>query len=168
MANDVRWLASGPDAGIGELILPANEPGSSIMPGKVNPTQCEALTMVCVRVFANDTAIAFAGNQGNFQLNVYKPLMAHAALESIELLSQSILAFERYCARDMQPNRERIREHLERNLMLVTAPQPHIGYDKAPPSPRKPRPSARRSSRRRSSWGTSRPKSSIAGSIRSP
>jgi len=131
MANDVRWLASGPDAGIGELILPANEPGSSIMPGKVNPTQCEALTMVCVRVFANDTAIAFAGNQGNFQLNVYKPLMAHAVLESIELLSQSILAFDRYCARDMQPNRERIREHLERNLMLVTALNPHIGYDKA-------------------------------------
>lgn len=131
MANDVRWLASGPRCGIGELIIPDNEPGSSIMPGKVNPTQCEALTMVCVQVFGNDAAVAFAGSQGNFQLNVYKPVMVHNVLESIELLGDACLAFDEHCAVGIEPNRARIAENLEKNLMLVTALNRHIGYDKA-------------------------------------
>ena len=131
MANDVRWLASGPRCGIGELIIPDNEPGSSIMPGKVNPTQCEAMTMVCVQVFGNDAAVAFAGTQGNFQLNVYKPVMVHNVLESIELLGDACLAFDEHCAVGIEPNRDRIAENLERNLMLVTALNRHIGYDKA-------------------------------------
>ena len=131
MANDVRWLASGPRCGIGELVIPDNEPGSSIMPGKVNPTQCEALTMVCVQVFGNDAAVAFAGTQGNFQLNVYKPVMVHNVLESIELLGDACLAFDEHCAVGIEPNQERISQNLERNLMLVTALNRHIGYDKA-------------------------------------
>ncbi len=131
MANDVRWLASGPRCGIGELTLPDNEPGSSIMPGKVNPTQCEALTMVCVQVFGNDAATAFAGTQGNFQLNVYKPVMVHNVLESVELLSDACLAFDMNCAAGIEPDLDRISENLERNLMLVTALNRHIGYDKA-------------------------------------
>ena len=131
LANDVRWLASGPRCGIGELLIPENEPGSSIMPGKVNPTQCEALSMVCVQVFGNDAAVAFAGSQGNFQLNVYKPVMAHNLLESIELLADACAAFDAHCARGIEPNLPRIREHLEQNLMLVTALNRHIGYDKA-------------------------------------
>jgi len=131
MANDVRWLASGPRCGIGELVIPENEPGSSIMPGKVNPTQCEALTMVCVQVFGNDAAVAFAGSQGNFQLNVYKPVMVHNVLESIELLADACLAFNAHCARGIAPNLPRIHEHLEANLMLVTALARHIGYDRA-------------------------------------
>ncbi len=131
LANDVRWLASGPRCGIGELTIPENEPGSSIMPGKVNPTQCEALTMVCVQVFGNDAAVAFAGSQGHFQLNVYKPVMAHNLLESIELLADACAAFEEHCARGIEPNLPNIRAHLERNLMLVTALNRHIGYDKA-------------------------------------
>lgn len=131
MANDVRWLASGPRCGIGELLIPENEPGSSIMPGKVNPTQCEALTMVCVQVFGNDAAVAFAGTQGNFQLNVYKPVMAHNVLESVALLADSCDAFEAHCARGLRPNLPRIRENLEKNLMLVTALNRHIGYDRA-------------------------------------
>ena len=131
MANDVRWLASGPRCGIGELRIPENEPGSSIMPGKVNPTQCEALTMVCAQVFGNDAAVAFAGTQGNFQLNVYKPVMVHNVLESIALLADASLAFERYCAAGIEPDRARIAANLERNLMLVTALNPHIGYDAA-------------------------------------
>src|SRR5690554_1843831 len=131
MANDVRWLASGPRCGIGELNIPDNEPGSSIMPGKVNPTQCEAMTMVCVQVFGNDAAVAFAGTQGNFQLNVYKPVMVHNVLESIELLGDACLAFDEHCARGIEPNRDRIAENLEKNLMLVTALNRHIGYDKA-------------------------------------
>ncbi|MDT8397104.1 MAG: class II fumarate hydratase [Pseudomonadales bacterium] len=131
IANDVRWLASGPRCGIGELLLPENEPGSSIMPGKVNPTQCEALTMVCVQVFGNDAAVAFAGSQGNFQLNVYKPVMAHNVLESIELLTQSCRSFTRYCIAGLEPNRPRIAENLSRSLMLVTALNPHIGYDRS-------------------------------------
>ncbi|HLV29649.1 MAG TPA: class II fumarate hydratase [Burkholderiaceae bacterium] len=131
MANDVRWLASGPRCGIGELVIPDNEPGSSIMPGKVNPTQCEAMTMVCVQVFGNDAAVAFAGTQGNFQLNVYKPVMVHNVLESIELLGDACLAFDEHCARGIEPNRDRIAENLEKNLMLVTALNRHIGYDKA-------------------------------------
>lgn len=131
MANDVRWLASGPRCGIGELIIPDNEPGSSIMPGKVNPTQCEAMTMVCVQVFGNDAAVAFAGTQGNFQLNVYKPVMVHNVLESIELLGDACLAFNDHCAVGIEPNLPRIAENLEKNLMLVTALNRHIGYDKA-------------------------------------
>jgi fumarate hydratase class II len=131
MANDVRWLASGPRCGIGELVIPDNEPGSSIMPGKVNPTQCEAMTMVCVQVFGNDAATAFAGSQGNFQLNVYKPVMVHNVLESIELISDACLAFNDHCAVGIEPNRERIADNLEKNLMLVTALNRHIGYDKA-------------------------------------
>ncbi|THF63977.1 class II fumarate hydratase [Pseudothauera nasutitermitis] len=131
MANDVRWLSSGPRCGIGELRIPENEPGSSIMPGKVNPTQCEALTMVCAQVFGNDATVAFAGSQGNFQLNVYKPVMAHNVLESIELLADASEAFEHHCARGIEPARERIAANLEANLMLVTALNPHIGYDRA-------------------------------------
>jgi fumarate hydratase class II len=131
MANDVRWLASGPRCGIGELFIPDNEPGSSIMPGKVNPTQCEAMTMVCVQVYGNDAATAFAASQGNFQLNVYKPIMVHNVLESIGLLSDACLAFNDYCAVGIEPNIERIDQNLEKNLMLVTALNRHIGYDKA-------------------------------------
>jgi len=131
LANDVRWLASGPRCGIGELSIPENEPGSSIMPGKVNPTQCEALTMVCVQVFGNDTAVAFAGSQGNFQLNVYKPVMVHNVLESIGLLADACRAFNDHCAAGIEPNLPKIRENLEKNLMLVTALNRHIGYDKA-------------------------------------
>ncbi|MGE4368675.1 MAG: class II fumarate hydratase [Burkholderiaceae bacterium] len=131
MANDVRWLASGPRCGIGELLIPENEPGSSIMPGKVNPTQCEALTMVCVQVYGNDAATAFAGSQGNFQLNVYKPVMVHNVLESIELLADACRAFNDHCATGIQPNLSQIDANLEKNLMLVTALNRHIGYDKA-------------------------------------
>ncbi len=131
IANDVRWEASGPRNGIGELVIPANEPGSSIMPGKVNPTQAEALTMVCVQVFGNDAAVAMAGSQGNFQLNVYKPVMAHNVLESIALLAEASRSFEEHCARGIEPERDRIAQNLSRNLMLVTALNPHIGYDRA-------------------------------------
>src|SRR5208282_2109956 len=108
IANDVRWYASGPRCGIGELRIPENEPGSSIMPGKVNPTQCEALTMVCVQVFGNDAAVAFAGSQGNFQLNVYKPVMVHNVLESIELLADACAAFDEFCAQGIEPDTQKI------------------------------------------------------------
>lgn len=131
MANDVRWLASGPRCGIGEITIPENEPGSSIMPGKVNPTQAEALTMVCVQVFGNDAAVAFANSQGNFQLNVYKPVMVHNVLESIELISDAVVAFNDHCAVGIEPELEKIKENLDKNLMLVTALNKHIGYDKA-------------------------------------
>ena len=131
MANDVRWLASGPRNGIGEISLPENEPGSSIMPGKVNPTQAEALTMVCVQVYGNDAAVAFAGSQGNFQLNVYKPVMVHNVLESVQLLSDACGAFDAHAAVGIQPNLPRIRENLDKNLMQVTALNRFIGYDKA-------------------------------------
>jgi fumarate hydratase class II len=131
IANDVRWLASGPRAGLGEIHIPDNEPGSSIMPGKVNPTQAEALTMVCVRVFGNDACVAFAGSQGNFQLNVYKPVIAHGVLESMQLLGDAIRSFDAHCARGLSPNLPRLQSNLERNLMLVTALNRHIGYDKA-------------------------------------
>jgi fumarate hydratase class II len=131
IANDVRWHASGPRAGLGELTIPANEPGSSIMPGKINPTQCEALTMVAVQVFGNDHAVAFAGSQGNFQLNVYKPVILHNVLVSIELLADACRSFTEHCAAGIEPNEKRIREHLENSLMLVTALNPHIGYEKA-------------------------------------
>ena len=131
IANDVRWLASGPRNGIGEITIPENEPGSSIMPGKVNPTQSEALTMVCTRVFGNDATVAFAGSQGNFELNVFKPVMAHAVLESARLLGDACGAFDEHCARGIRANAERIDHNLATNLMLVTALNPHIGYDAA-------------------------------------
>ncbi len=116
---------------MGELRLPANEPGSSIMPGKVNPTQCEMVTMVCCRVFGNDAAIGMAGSQGNFELNVYKPLLAHAILQSISLLADASTSFADNCVSGIEPNTERIREHVENSLMLVTALNRHIGYDRA-------------------------------------
>lgn len=131
IANDVRWYACGPRAGIGEIKIPENEPGSSIMPGKINPTQCEALTMVAVQVFGNDHAVAFAGSQGNFQLNVYKPVMLHNVLESIQLLADGCRSFHDHCAIGIEPNEHRIQEHLDNSLMLVTALNPHIGYEKA-------------------------------------
>jgi len=131
IANDVRLYASGPRDGIGELRIPENEPGSSIMPGKVNPTQAEALTQVAVQVFGNDAAVAFAGSQGTFQLNVYKPVMLHNLLESTELLAEAARAFDRFCARGLEPDLEVIARHLGDSLMLVTALSPHIGYEKA-------------------------------------
>ncbi len=131
IANDVRWHASGPRAGLGELLIPDNEPGSSIMPGKINPTQCEALTQVVVQVYGNDQAVAFAASQGNFQLNVYKPVILHNLLESIELLADASRSFDERCARGIEPDRDRIRENLENSLMLVTALNPHIGYEKS-------------------------------------
>ena len=131
VANDVRWLASGPRSGLGELVLPENEPGSSIMPGKVNPTQSEALTMVAVQVFGNDLATTFAGSQGNFELNVYKPVMIHNFLHSVRLLRDAIPSFVEFCIAGIQINREQIDKHLKHSLMLVTALNPHIGYDKA-------------------------------------
>ncbi len=131
IANDVRWLASGPRCGIGELNIPANEPGSSIMPGKVNPTQAEALTMVVAQVYGNDAAVAFAASQGNFELNVYKPVMIHNLLESAELIADGCDSFRTNCAVGITPNRERIEELLHGSLMLVTALNPYIGYDKA-------------------------------------
>jgi fumarate hydratase class II len=131
IANDVRWLASGPRSGLGELVIPENEPGSSIMPGKVNPTQCEAMTMVCAQVMGNDVAIAIGGASGNFELNVYKPLIAHAALQSIRLLGDACVSFDEHCARGIEPNRAEIDRKLRGSLMLVTALAPHIGYDKA-------------------------------------
>ncbi len=131
IANDIRWLASGPRCGLGELILPENEPGSSIMPGKVNPTQSEAMTMVAVQVFGNDVAITIAGSQGNFELNVYKPVMIHNLLHSMRLIRDACHGFVEYCIKGIQLNREQIDEHLQDSLMLVTALNPHIGYDKA-------------------------------------
>jgi fumarate hydratase class II len=131
IANDIRWLASGPRSGLGELRIPENEPGSSIMPGKVNPTQAEALTMLCAQVFGNDTAIGFGAASGNFELNVYKPMLIHNFLQSVRLLADGCASFEEHCARGIQANEERIRDLLERSLMLVTALAPHIGYDRA-------------------------------------
>lgn len=131
IANDVRWYASGPRTGIGELLIPENEPGSSIMPGKINPTQCEALTQVAVQAFGLDHAIAFAGSQGNFQLNVFKPVMLHDFLDAATLLAEALESFTTHCAVGIEPARAKIAEHLENNLMLVTALNPHIGYEKA-------------------------------------
>jgi len=131
IANDIRWLASGPRCGLGELVIPENEPGSSIMPGKVNPTQAEAMTMVCAQVFGNDVAITLAAASGNFELNVYKPLIAHATLQSIRLLGDVCVSFDEHCARGLEPNRAEIDRKLRASLMLVTALAPHIGYDKA-------------------------------------
>jgi fumarate hydratase class II len=131
IANDVRWYASGPRAGLGELLIPENEPGSSIMPGKINPTQSEALTQVAVQVFGCDAAVAFAGSQGNFQLNVFKPVILDNVLTAATLLADAIVSFDRNCAVGIEPNRPRIRQHLEESLMLVTALNPHIGYERS-------------------------------------
>jgi fumarate hydratase class II len=131
IANDVRWLASGPRSGLGEISIPENEPGSSIMPGKVNPTQCEALTMACCQVFGNDVAINFGGASGNFELNVFKPLIAHNFMHSVRLLADGMASFEAHCVLGIEARGERIAELLERSLMLVTALTPHIGYDRA-------------------------------------
>jgi fumarate hydratase class II len=131
IANDLRWLASGPRSGLGELTLPENEPGSSIMPGKVNPTQCEALTMVAVEVIGNDTAVAIAGSQGNFELNVFKPLIIFNVLRSVQLLADACARFREFCVEGIEANRARIAELVDRSLMLVTALAPHIGYDRA-------------------------------------
>ena len=131
VADDFRWLGSGPRSGLGELVLPANEPGSSIMPGKVNPTQSEAMIMVCIQVIGNDTAVGIAGARGNFELNVNKPVMAHNVLHSVDLLTGACTAFRRFAVEGVEPDREQIARHLERSLMLVTALNPVIGYDKA-------------------------------------
>ncbi|HEY2927369.1 class II fumarate hydratase, partial [Piscinibacter sp.] len=131
IANDIRWMASGPRSGLGEISIPENEPGSSIMPGKVNPTQCEALTMLCAQVLGNDVAVNVGGASGNFELNVFRPLIAHNVLQSIRLLADGCRSFDEHCARGIEPRRERISELLERSLMLVTALNPHIGYDRA-------------------------------------
>ena len=131
IANDVRLLSSGPRCGIGELLIPENEPGSSIMPGKVNPTQCEAMTMVAVQVMANDVAVSMAASQGNFELNVFMPVCIYNFLQSARLLGDAMLSFEERCARGIKPNREKIKEYLDQSLMLVTALNPHIGYENA-------------------------------------
>jgi fumarate hydratase class II len=131
IANDIRWLGSGPRSGIGELHLPENEPGSSIMPGKVNPTQCEAMTMVCVQVFGNSTAVTVAGSNGNFELNVYKPVIIFNILNSIRLLSDACESFTEHCVVGIEANRQHIKKNLDNSLMLVTALNPHIGYDNA-------------------------------------
>jgi fumarate hydratase class II len=131
IANDIRWLASGPRCGLGELTIPENEPGSSIMPGKVNPTQSEAMTMVCVQVFGNDAAVGFAGSQGHFELNVYKPVMIHNVLHSVKLLTDACHMFNEHCAKGIEPNRPRIGNLLNTSLMLVTSLNKHIGYDAA-------------------------------------
>ncbi|MBA2403177.1 MAG: class II fumarate hydratase [Bdellovibrionales bacterium] len=131
IANDIRWLASGPRSGLGEIYIPENEPGSSIMPGKVNPTQCEAMTMICAQVMGNDVAISIGGASGNFELNVFKPLMIHNFLQSVRLLTDGCISFDEFCVKGIEPNHSRIEYHLQNSLMLVTALNPHIGYDKA-------------------------------------
>ena len=131
IANDIRFLGSGPRAGYGELILPSNEPGSSIMPGKVNPTQSEAVTMVCVKVIGNHNGITMAGSHGHFELNVFKPMIAHNVLQSIDLISDSTKNFAIYCVKGIKANKKKIKQNLDNSLMLVTALAPHIGYDKA-------------------------------------
>ena len=131
IANDVRWLASGPRCGIGELSIPENEPGSSIMPGKVNPTQCEAMTMLCCQVMGNDVAVNMGGASGNFELNVFRPMVIHNVLQSVRLLADGMESFNEHCAVGIEPNRERIDQLLNESLMLVTALNTHIGYDKA-------------------------------------
>ena len=131
IANDIRFLASGPRAGLGELILPENEPGSSIMPGKVNPTQCEAVTMVCVKIIGNHNGITIAGSHGHFELNVFKPLIIYNILQSISIMSDSTKSFANYCVSGIKADRNKINEFLENSLMLVTALTPKIGYDNA-------------------------------------
>ena len=131
IANDIRFLGSGPRAGYGELILPENEPGSSIMPGKVNPTQCEAVTMVCVKVIGDHNAITIAGSHGHFELNVFKPLLHYNSIHSINIMSDASRNFAKYCIRGLKADKKRIKKHLDDSLMLVTALAPHIGYDNA-------------------------------------
>ena len=131
IANDIRFLGSGPRAGYGELLLPENEPGSSIMPGQVNPTQCEAVTRVCVKVIGNHTGITVAGTHGHFELNVFKPVIAHNVLQSIDILSDSLKNFSLFCVKGIKANKKKIKEHVDNSLMLVTALAPHIGYDNA-------------------------------------
>lgn len=131
IANDVRWLASGPRCGLGELTLPENEPGSSIMPGKVNPTQCEAMTMVAIQVFGNDAAIGFAGSQGNFELNVFKPVIIYNFLHSVRLLADTCRSFTEHCAVGIEVNRKQVESYVANSLMLVTALSPIVGYDKS-------------------------------------
>tara|TARA_B100000686_G_scaffold300860_1_gene335684 strand:- start:50 stop:577 length:528 start_codon:yes stop_codon:yes gene_type:complete len=131
IANDIRFLGSGPRAGYGELILPANEPGSSIMPGKVNPTQSEAVTMVCVKVIGNHNGITMAGSHGHFELNVFKPLIIHNILQSIHIMADSAKSFANYCVKGLKADKKRIKTLLDNSLMLVTALAPHIGYDNA-------------------------------------
>jgi fumarate hydratase class II len=131
IANDIRLLGSGPRSGLGELVLPENEPGSSIMPGKVNPTQCEAVTMVAAMVMGNNATMTFAGSQGHLELNVFKPLMAYTMLQSVRLLADVVDSFTENCVQGIEADRNRIKEHLDRSLMLVTAIAPHVGYDKA-------------------------------------
>ncbi len=155
IADDIRWLGSGPRSGLGELVLPANEPGSSIMPGKVNPTQSEAMIMVCIQVVGNDTAVAVAGARGNFELNVNKPVIAFNVLHSVDLLADACRGFREFCVEGLEPDLEQIQRHLENSLMLVTALNPLIGYDKAAEWPRRPTPSAPPCARRRSTWATS-------------
>ena len=168
IANDVRWYASGPRAGFGEITIPDNEPGSSIMPGKINPTQCEALTMVAVHVFGNDAAVAFGGTQGNFQLNVYKPVMLHGVLESIELLADAMPLVRRALrAAASSPNSRASARNVERSLMLVTALNPHIGYENAAKIALKAHREGTDAARRRAcSSASSAPRTSTAGSIR--
>jgi fumarate hydratase class II len=131
IANDIRWLASGPRSGLGEILIPENEPGSSIMPGKVNPTQCEAMTMVAAQVMGNDVAVTIGGASGNFELNVFKPLIIHNVLQSLLLIGDACARFNEFCAAGIEPNRACIKENLDKSLMLVTALNPHIGYDNA-------------------------------------
>jgi fumarate hydratase class II len=131
IANDIRLLASGPRAGIGEILIPANEPGSSIMPGKVNPTQAEALTMVCAQVMGNDTTVTMGGATGHYELNVFKPVMARAVLESAQLIGEACISFNDHCAIGIEPNHEVIKKHVDNSLMLVTALNTKIGYEKA-------------------------------------
>jgi fumarate hydratase class II len=131
IANDIRWLGSGPRAGLAELQLPENEPGSSIMPGKVNPTQSEAMTMVCAQVHGNDSAIGFAGSQGNFELNVFKPVIIHNFLHSVRLLADSCRCFREFCVEGIKADAAKLKDYTNRSLMLVTALSPKIGYDKA-------------------------------------
>lgn len=131
IANDIRWLASGPRSGLGEISIPENEPGSSMMPGKVNPTQCEAITMLCCQVFGNDVALTYGGSSGNFELNVYKPLMAYNFSQSLRLLADGMKSFEQFCVRGIKANHRRLTELMEQSLMLVTALVPHIGYERA-------------------------------------
>ena len=156
IADDIRWLGSGPRSGLGELVLPANEPGSSIMPGKVNPTQCEAMIMVCIQVIGNDTAVAVAGARGNFELNVNKPVIIFNVLHSIDLLSDACRGFREFCVEGLEPDPEQIQRHLENSLMLVTALNPLIGYDKAAEVAKKAHTrAAPPCARRRSTWATS-------------
>jgi fumarate hydratase class II len=168
IANDIRWLASGPRCGISELILPANEPGSSIMPGKVNPTQCEAMVMVCIQVLSEDSCVAFAGSQGNFELNAMRPIIINNFLHSARILGDACTKLRQYCIEGTQLHRQQIDTYVERSLMLVTALSPVIGYDKASAIPTKPTTTTPPSAKRPSPPDTSRRPTSTASSIPKP